>query len=221
VDKHLVNANWNMDLPLPTEFSDIRLARIGDTCPECQNGALEMTRGIEVGNIFQLGTKYSEKMQATYTAEDGTEQPFIMGCYGIGVTRTAAAAIERFHDKNGMIWPMAIAPYKVVVVPVNVLDDTQMTLALQVYEQLQAAGVEVMLDDRDERAGVKFKDADLIGYPIRVTAGKKAADGLLEVKLRDADQPQDMAAGDVLAFVQAQIQSWKPCLEKALTPLSK
>jgi prolyl-tRNA synthetase len=210
-----------MDLPLPTEFSDIRLARIGDTCPECQSGALEMTRGIEVGNIFQLGTKYSEKMQATYTAEDGTEQPFIMGCYGIGVTRTAAAAIERFHDKNGMIWPMAIAPYKVVVVPVNVLDDTQMALALQVYEQLQAAGVEVMLDDRDERAGVKFKDADLIGYPIRVTAGKKAADGLLEVKLRDADQPQDMAAGDVLAFVQEQIQSWKPCLEKALTPLSK
>jgi prolyl-tRNA synthetase len=221
VDKHLVNANWNADLPLPTEFSDIRLARVGDTCPECQSGALEMTRGIEVGNIFQLGTKYSEKMQATYTAEDGTEQPFIMGCYGIGVSRTAAAAIERFHDKNGMIWPMAIAPYKVVVVPVNVLDDTQMTLALQVYEQLQAAGVEVMLDDRDERAGVKFKDADLIGYPIRVTAGKKAGDGVLEVKLRDADQPQDMAAGDVPAFVQEQIRSWKPSLEKALTSLSK
>lgn len=212
VDKHMVNANWNTDLPLPDKLVDIRRARVGDTCPECKTGALEMTRGIEVGNIFQLGTKYSEKMNATYTAEDGTEKPFIMGCYGIGVTRTAAAAIERFHDKNGMIWPMGIAPFQVVVVPVNVQEPAQMELAERLYAQLQAAGVEVVIDDRDERAGVKFKDADLIGFPIRLTCGKKAGEGLVEVKMRDADQPQDMPADAILAYVQKQIAEWKPNL---------
>jgi prolyl-tRNA synthetase len=217
VDKHLVNGNWGTDLPVPTEFADIRLSRVGDTCAECQKGALQMTRGIEVGNIFQLGTKYSSSMNATYTAEDGTEKPFIMGCYGIGMTRTAAAAIERFHDKFGIIWPMAIAPYQVVVVPVNVLDETQMNLGMQIYQQLQAAGIEVVLDDRDERAGVKFKDADLIGFPIRVTAGKKAGEGLLEVKLRDQDKPEDMPVADVLAFVQRQIAEWKPFAKTAET----
>jgi prolyl-tRNA synthetase len=216
VDKHMVNANWDADLPQPKEFFDIHLVRVGDTCAECRQGTLEMTRGIEVGNIFQLGTKYSKAMTATYTAEDGSEQPFIMGCYGIGVSRTAAAAIERFHDKNGIIWPMAIAPYQAVVVPVNVQDETQMSLALKLYQQLQHAGVEVILDDRDERAGVKFKDADLIGYPVRITAGKKAGEGLLEVKLRDQDAPQDIPADDVLAFVQTQIQEWKPFATKAV-----
>jgi len=215
VDKHMVNVNWDQDLPLPTEFTDIRLARVGDTCAECSKGILHMTRGIEVGNIFQLGTKYSSSMSATYTDEDGTEKPFIMGCYGIGVSRTAAAAIERFHDKFGIIWPMAIAPYQVAVVPVNVLDETQMNLGMQIYQQLQQAGIEVVLDDRDERAGVKFKDADLIGFPIRVTAGKKAPEGLLEVKLRDQDQAQDIPVAEVLAFVQRQIQEWRPFAAKA------
>jgi prolyl-tRNA synthetase len=210
VDKHMVNGNWAVDLPLPETFADIRLVRVGDTCVECQKGTLQLTRGIEVGNIFQLGTKYSSAMGATYTAEDGTEQPFLMGCYGIGVSRTAAAAIERFHDKNGIIWPMAISPYQVTIVPVNVQDETQMSLSFQLYEQLQAAGVEVVLDDRDERAGVKFKDADLIGYPIRITAGKKAAEGLLEVKMRDQDTPQDMPVSEVLHFVQQQIREWRP-----------
>ena len=211
---HTVNFNWSknpsLQQLLADNAQDLRRANVGDTCAECQQGTLQMTRGIEVGNIFQLGTKYSSSMNATYTAEDGTEQPFIMGCYGIGVTRTAAAAIERFHDKFGIIWPMAIAPYQVVVVPVNVLDETQMNLGVQLYEQLQAAGIEVVLDDRDERAGVKFKDADLIGFPIRVTAGKKAGEGLLEVKLRDQDKPEDMPAADVLAFVQRQIAEWRP-----------
>jgi prolyl-tRNA synthetase len=210
VDKHMVAANWEKDVPMPTEFADIRLARVGDGCPECASGTLEMTRGIEVGNIFKLGTKYSSRMNAVYTDEDGTEKPFIMGCYGIGVSRTAAAAVERFHDANGIVWPMALAPYQAVVVPVNVQDETQMTLATQVYEQLMAAGVEVVLDDRDERAGVKFKDSDLIGFPIRITAGKKAAEGLLEVKLRDAAAPQDMKPEAILPFVQEQIQSWQP-----------
>jgi prolyl-tRNA synthetase len=174
-----------------------------------------MTRGIEVGNIFQLGTKYSKSMNATYTAEDGTEQPFVMGCYGIGVSRTAAAAIERFHDKWGIIWPMQLAPYQVIVVPVNTQDETQMTLAEKLYADLKAATVdgkpiEVVIDDRDERAGVKFKDADLIGFPIRVTAGKKAAEGLLEVKLRDQDQATDIPADQVLSYVQQQIREWRP-----------
>lgn len=209
VDKHLVNANWGVDVIMPSIVVDIRRARIGDQCPECE-GTLSMTRGIEVGNIFQLGTKYSSSMNATYTDEDGTEKPFIMGCYGIGVTRTAAAAIERFHDKFGIIWPMAIAPYQAIVVPVNVQDETQMRLGLELYDQLLAAGVETVLDDRDERAGVKFKDADLIGFPIRITAGKKAAEGLLEVKLRDQSEAKDIPAEQVLEYVLQQVKEWRP-----------
>ena len=213
VDKHLVNGNWGSDVPMPTEFADVLMARVGDACPECSQ-PMQMTRGIEVGNIFKLGTKYSESMSAKFTDEDGTEKHFIMGCYGIGITRTAASAIEQFHDKWGIIWPMGIAPYQVVVVPVNVQDETQWKLANDIYEQLQAAGVEVVLDDRDERAGVKFKDADLIGFPIRVTAGKKAGEGLLEVKMRDADSPVDLPQADILPFVQTQITNWQPSLKQ-------
>lgn len=210
--KHLVGANWSdAHLHEPhIKNADLRLAKIGDICAECKTGKLDMTRGIEVGNIFQLGTKYSSSMNATYTDEDGTEKPFIMGCYGIGVSRTAAAAIERFHDKFGIIWPMALAPYQAIVVPVNVTDETQMGLGQKLYDQLRDAGVEVVLDDRDERAGVKFKDADLIGFPIRITAGKKAAEGLLEVKLRDQDKALDIPVDEVLSFVQKQIREWKP-----------
>jgi prolyl-tRNA synthetase len=221
-DKHLVGANWtDAGVHKPSEEADLRLARVGDVCPECHRGQLQMTRGIEVGNIFQLGTKYSSSMGATYTDEDGTEKPFIMGCYGIGVSRTAAAAIERFHDKFGIIWPMAIAPYQVVVVPVNVQEPVQMDLAMQMYEQLQSAGLEVVLDDRDERAGVKFKDADLIGFPIRITAGKKAGEGVLEVKLRDQSEARDIPASEILSFVQQQIQEWRPFVQPAQpTPVS-
>lgn len=215
VDKHMVNANWETDLPLPKEFADIRRARIGEACPDCKTGKLDMTRGIEVGNIFQLGTKYSQAMSATYTAEDGTEQPFVMGCYGIGVTRTAAAAIERFHDKNGIIWPMAIAPYHAVVVIVNTGEEVQVQLAERVYNELRALGVEVVLDDRDERAGVKFKDADLIGFPIRITAGKKAGEGVLEFKMRDADQAQDLPIDQLMDMVKRQMAEWKPLSQQS------
>jgi len=230
---HLVNYNWptfdgpediKAFMPQAPEYwekiaalsdkvsIDVKKARDGDHCPECHSGILNMTRGIEVGNIFQLGKKYSERMKATYTAEDGSEQPFEMGCYGIGVSRTAAAAIERFHDKNGIIWPMGIAPYQVIVVPVNTQDSTQNELAERLYKQLSDAGIEVMIDDRDERAGVKFKDADLIGIPVRITAGKKAAEGVLEVKLRDSEQALDLPEADVLSFVQRQLTEWKPSL---------
>ena len=165
-----------------------------------------MTRGIEVGNIFKLGTKYSSKMQATYSAEDGQELPFIMGCYGLGVSRTAAAAIERFHDDNGICWPIPIAPYQVIIVPTNVSDETIWGLANNLYTELKQAGVEVIIDDRDERAGVKFKDADLIGFPIRVTVGKKAAEGVVEFKLRTEKDAVDIPASEVLEKVKTLIQ---------------
>lgn len=207
-DYHKVGFIWRRPDLMEENFRDVRLARVGDTCPECKTGTLEMTRGIEVGNIFQLGQKYSKAMGATYSTEDGREDYFIMGCYGIGVSRTAAAAVEQFHDENGIIWPIPIAPYHVVVVPVNTGDETQMQLAEQTYEELKQAGVEVVLDDRDERAGVKFKDADLMGFPIRVTAGKKVTEGLLEVKLRSEAVAQNIPVADVLDYVKQQLESW-------------
>jgi prolyl-tRNA synthetase len=210
VDIHLVNANWVRDIDLPSCIGDIRLVKTGEGCPACSSGTLEMTRGIEVGNIFKLGTKYSEKMEATYTDIDGTEKPFIMGCYGIGVSRTAAAAIERFHDRNGIVWPMALAPFQVVIVVANMGDEVQKSLAEEVYQSLQAAEVEVLLDDRDERAGVKFKDADLMGFPIRVTVGKKAGEGLLEVKVRDSQTPELLTPEALPAYLEHARKHWKP-----------
>lgn len=185
-DKHFVGTNWGVDFELP-EKMDIRLSMAGDICSRC-DGSLEVTKGIEVGNIFQLGTKYSGKLNATFMDEDGKEKPFIMGCYGIGVTRTAASAIERYHDENGIAWPMAIAPYHVLVVPVNVKDELQMQVANEYYEQLQKEGIEVVLDDRGERAGVKFKDADLIGFPVRITVGKSITEGQVEIKIRSTNE---------------------------------
>jgi prolyl-tRNA synthetase len=204
--KHLVGANWGVDVPQPAAFVDIRLAKVGDGCPDCDSGTLAMTRGIEVGNIFNLGTKYSAKMGATYTEENGEDRPFIMGCYGIGVSRTAAAAVESCHDANGICWPIPIAPYHVVVVPVNVQDDTQRTVAEQVYQDLLAQGIEAVLDDRDDRAGVKFKDADLIGYPFRITVGKKVTDGLLEVKRRTDAEAALLPVADVAPYITAQVR---------------
>lgn len=181
--KHITGYNFK-ETP---EFSDISLVKEGEKCCKCSSH-LKITRGIEVGNIFQLGTKYSKPMEATYTAEDGSEKPYIMGCYGIGITRTAAAAIEKYHDDFGIIWPVAIAPYHVIVVPVNTNDEEQMKVAAEIYEKLLELGVEAVLDDRDERAGVKFKDADLIGFPYRITIGKTIVDGLVEFKERKSGE---------------------------------
>jgi len=165
------------------EYADVSLVKKGEKCTDCGE-SLNVTRGIEVGNIFQLGTKYSKPMNAVYTDENGKTHPYIMGCYGIGVTRTAAAAVERYHDDFGIIWPLEIAPYHAVVVPVNTNDEEQVKLAESIYKKLSDKGVEVVLDDRADRAGVKFKDADLIGYPFRITVGKTITEGLVEFKER-------------------------------------
>ena len=199
-DKHLVGANWGGELSLPQKTADIRLALEGDFCHEC-GGKLEITKGIEVGNIFKLGTKYSKKMNATFTDENGQEKPFIMGCYGIGVSRTAAAAIERYHDKNGIQWPMAIAPYQAVVVPVNVIDEQQMNTAENIYKELCNKNIEAIIDDRNERPGVKFKDADLIGFPVRIIAGKTLKEGMVEIKLRSTGEVQKVPIEEAVSYV--------------------
>ncbi len=186
-DKHLVGANLD-DLGIKElKYADIRLVERGELCPQCGKPLL-VTRGIEVGNIFKLGTKYSKPMNAVYTDVDGKTKPYVMGCYGIGVTRTAAAAVEAHYDEHGIKWPIAIAPYHVTIVPVNIFDELQMKVANELYEKLQKAGVEVVLDDRDERAGVKFKDADLIGFPYRITVGKTINEGLVEFKTRETGE---------------------------------
>jgi len=205
-DKHLVGANWNIDIDIPKNLADIRLAQPGELCPKCQ-GKLEITKGIEVGNIFKLGTKYSKKMNATFTDESGKEKHFIMGCYGIGISRTAAAAIERYHDKDGIQWPMPIAPYHVLIVPVNIQDKLQWDTASEIYEELSKEKVEVIIDDRDYRAGVKFKDADLIGFPIRLTVGKTINDGLVEIKLRSSGEQFTVSKEEAVMKVKALVQS--------------
>lgn len=186
-DTHLVGANWGADYELPKTVADIRLAQAGEGCPLCE-GTLDITKGIEVGNIFKLGTKYSKKMKATFASESGKELPFIMGCYGIGVSRTAASAVERYHDESGIKWPINIAPYHAVIVPVNLKDELQVNTANDIYNTLLAEGYEVVLDDRDERAGVKFKDADLIGFPFRITVGKTITEGNVELKIRETGE---------------------------------
>lgn len=178
-DAHMVGANLK-DLGLEEiKYADIRLVEAGELCPQCGK-PLKVTRGIEVGNIFQLGTKYSKPMNAVYLDADGKAKPYIMGCYGIGISRTAAAAVEAHHDEHGIKWPLSIAPYHVVIVPVSTKDEIQMTTAVKIYEELIKNGVEAVLDDRDERAGVKFKDADLIGFPYRITVGKTISEGNVE-----------------------------------------
>lgn len=182
-DKHQVGANLE-DLGLDEiKYEDIRLVEAGELCPQCGK-PLKVTRGIEVGNIFQLGTKYSKPMNAVYLDADGKTKPYIMGCYGIGISRTAAAAVEAHHDDWGIKWPLAIAPYHVTIVPVSTKDELQMTTANKIYEELLANGVEAVIDDRDERPGVKFKDADLIGFPFRITVGKTISEGNVEFVTR-------------------------------------
>jgi prolyl-tRNA synthetase len=179
----------------------LRIARDTDLCARCGH-PLKFARGIEVGHVFKLGTKYSKAMKAQFLDNNGKEQYMIMGCYGIGVGRTVAAAIEQNHDENGIVWPVPLAPYHVIITPVNINDETIRRLSVELYEALQQKGIEVIFDDRDERAGVKFKDADLIGIPLRVTIGKKVlTDGVVEVKIRRTGEVKMLAANAVEDFV--------------------
>ncbi|SHG57024.1 prolyl-tRNA synthetase [Thermosyntropha lipolytica DSM 11003] len=198
---HLINVNMGRDF-VPEAVADLRNAVKGDKCPVCGK-ELEVQRGIEVGHIFKLGTKYSEAMGATFLDQDGKEKPFIMGCYGIGVSRTMAAAVEQNHDEDGIIWPVPIAPYQVIIVPVNIKDAELRVVAEEIYKTLLAAGIEVILDDRDERAGVKFKDADLIGIPVRITIGSKSLkENKVEIKKRWEKDAELVAVSEVLAKVK-------------------
>lgn len=204
-DKHMVGANLE-DLEIKDlKYADIRLVERGEFCPQCGRPLL-VTRGIEVGNIFKLGTKYSKPMNAVFADVDGKTKPYVMGCYGIGISRTAAAAVEAHYDEYGIKWPIAIAPYHVIIVPVNIVDEVQMKVATELYEKLQQAGVEVVLDDRDERPGVKFKDADLIGFPYRITVGKTISEGLVEFKCRETGEVEkitpDEAAQRMIEIVK-------------------
>lgn len=202
VDFHYMNVNPKRDFGDVT-VADIRLVEEGDACPVCEQGHLHIGRGIEAGQIFALGTKYSEAMGATFLDEAGKAQPMQMGCYGIGVGRTMAAAIEQNHDEHGIIWPRAIAPYEVVVVAVNAKVEEQLAYAEEIYEELRAAGVDVLLDDRRERAGVKFNDCDLIGYPVRIAIGPKTIEnGSIEVKIRRTGELVNFARDTYLKGVQ-------------------
>ena len=194
-DVHYRNANFGRDCAVP-EFHELRLARDGERCTRCADGRLSTTRGIEVGHVFKLGTKYSKAMDATFTAADRTVRPFVMGCYGIGVSRVAAAAIEQHHDANGLVWPAAIAPYDATLVLVAPHDDVQRAAAEELYAAFGAAGCEVLFDDRDLSPGVKFKDADLIGMPIQVTVGRDAKAGLVEWKERRTGRVEKVALAD-------------------------
>ncbi|WP_271628719.1 proline--tRNA ligase [Caldicellulosiruptor sp. DIB 104C] len=198
-DYHIKNVNLS-DFKV-TKFADLRNITQDDLCPKCLSQKVTIERGIEVGHIFKLGTKYTEAFNCVYTDEKGEKKPMIMGCYGIGINRTAAAIIEQMHDEDGIIWPITVAPYEVIVVPVNIKDEQQSKIAFEIYEDLQKKGVEVLIDDRDERAGVKFKDADLIGIPFRVTIGRKIADGRIEVRNRRTKESVEVDIESAVEFI--------------------
>lgn len=195
-DHHYVNVNYGRDYKGDI-VKDIKLLQEGDPCP-CCGKPVKKAMGIEVGQVFKLHTKYSVPMKLNYKDENQQEHPVVMGCYGIGVTRTLAAIVEQHHDDNGIIWPMSVAPYHVVIDIVNIKDETQVQLAESMYETLTAGGAEVLLDDRDERPGVKFKDADLIGIPIRIVVGKKAGENIVEYVLRRDGNRLDITSGEAI-----------------------
>ena len=199
-DYHYINVNPGRDF-LPEDYVDIRNAVEGDLCPVCGH-PLKAARGIEVGHIFKLGTKYSQAMNATVLDKNGQSVHIVMGCYGIGISRTMAAAVEQNHDENGIIWPIPITPFQVIIIPINVKKQEQMEAALSLYNELQELGLEVLLDDRDERAGVKFKDADLIGIPLRIVIGPKALqENQVEMKKRWENEIYNIAIDQVAGTI--------------------
>lgn len=204
---HVVGANWGKEFDLPEIKVDVRTAVAGDRAIHDPSQIIQTARGIEIGHIFQLGSKYSQALGATYTKEDGKEAPLEMGCYGVGVSRLAQAAVEQSYDKNGIIWPVAIAPYHAIVVVPNISAEDQMAAAEKLYDELNAAGVETLLDDRKERAGVKFKDAELIGIPFRIVTGRSLKDGKVEVVKRADGEAQDMPISEVVETVKGWVDA--------------
>ncbi|HFC9288276.1 TPA: proline--tRNA ligase [Clostridium perfringens] len=202
-DMHLKNVNYGRDFE--GIVGDFRNVTIGEKCPECGK-EITISRGTEVGHIFKLGTKYSESMGATFIDEDGKAKPFIMGCYGIGVTRTVASIIEQHNDENGIIWPLEVAPYHVSVIPANVKNEEQATKAEEIYNELRKVGVEALLDDRKERAGVKFKDSELMGIPMRITVGKMIGEGQVEFKLRNGGEVETLSIEEVYNRVREEFE---------------
>lgn len=203
-DYHLKNVNFGRDCKVES-FADLRVIEKDDKCPRC-GGDIQFVRGIEVGHVFKLGTKYSKAMKAVYLDRDGQEKIMIMGCYGIGIGRTVAACIEQNNDANGIIWPLPLAPYQVIITPVNVNEGEVFQAAEKIYNELSAAGIEVILDDRDERAGVKFKDADLIGIPLRVTVGQKnLISGNVELKNRQTGETKIYPLPEIVAEIRKKV----------------
>ena len=200
-EKHIINVNLGRDFAA-SKTVDLSNAKAGDLCPKC-GGVMVVKDGIEVGNTFQLGTKYSETLGAKFLDAEGNEKPCIMGSYGIGITRTPQAVLEKYHDDKGIIWPKSIAPYLVELIPISMASESQKAATEQIYADLTKAGIEVLVDDRDERPGVKFNDADLIGLPIRITIGDKSLkDGKVELKARCREKFELVAVGEVVAAVQ-------------------
>lgn len=194
---HVVGANWDKEFSLPATVVSVRTAKKGDRAVHNPEQTLQSARGIEVGHIFQLGTKYSQAMGATYTSEQGEEMPFLMGCYGVGVSRLAQSAVEQSYDKDGIIWPVAIAPYHAIISIPNISDAQQVEVAEKLYADLNQSGIETLLDDRDERAGVKFKDADLIGIPYRIVPGRSLKAGKVEVVERATHKSHEILIDEV------------------------
>ncbi len=207
-DMHFGRVNPGRDFE-PTGYGDFRNAAAGDGCPRCASGILEEVKAIEVGHVFKLGTKYTDALSATFIDTEEKIRPIIMGCYGIGVTRILAGLIEISNDKHGIVWPMSLAPYEVVVTPVNVSDEAMRVASEKLYDELKTLGVEVLYDDRDARAGMKFKDADLIGFPLRVVVGKTLEQGKLELKWRWEEGSEEIDVTDAAHKIATMVMAEK------------
>ncbi|MDE1403780.1 proline--tRNA ligase [Bacillus licheniformis] len=204
-DYHYQNVNISRDAHNVT-FADLRFIQEGDPSPDGK-GTIRFAKGIEVGQVFKLGTRYSEAMDATYLDENGRAQPMLMGCYGIGISRTLSAIVEQHHDDKGLIWPLEVTPYDLHILALNMKNDAQVQLAEKLYEEFKANGYDVLFDERAERAGVKFADSDLIGLPIRITVGKRADEGVVEVKIRKTGESFEIAADELFDFIEKQVKS--------------
>lgn len=201
-DHHIKNVNFGRDFNGEV-VEDLLLIKEGDICPKCGEKLL-IDRGIEVGNIFQLGTKYSDSLGTKFLDEEGKERSFVMGCYGIGVSRSVAAIVEQYHDEDGILWPLAVSPYHVIISIVNVKNEEQSNLGEKIYEELNKKGIEVLLDDRNERAGVKFKDRDLIGIPIRITVGKRANEDIVEYSIRGCEDKKEVNSSELFDLIRSE-----------------